>query len=58
MLTAQKVYEAVGQADRRELVSKLVREIRVNKGKSAPGKIEVYPLWTAPPPRTPVQLAA
>ncbi|MET4642401.1 site-specific DNA recombinase [Streptomyces atratus] len=53
LLTARKIYLAAGQADRRELASKLIREIRVNKGRSGPGKIDVYPLWEAPPPWIP-----
>ncbi|MFE9826353.1 recombinase family protein [Streptomyces sp. NPDC005791] len=53
LLTARKIYQAAGQADRRELASKLVREIRVNKGRSGPGKIDVYALWEAPPPWIP-----
>lgn len=50
LLTARKIYEKANQTDRRELVSRLVREIRVYKGKDMPNKIEVYPLWVAPPP--------
>ncbi|MGN5381030.1 hypothetical protein ACQ4WX_39420 [Streptomyces lasalocidi] len=53
LLTARKIYLAAGQADRRELVSKLVREIRVNKGRGGPEKLDVYPLWEAPPPWVP-----
>lgn len=53
LLTARKIYLAAGQADRRELASKLIREIRVFKGRSGPGKIGVYPLWEAPPPWIP-----
>ncbi|MFJ7947732.1 recombinase family protein [Streptomyces sp. NPDC096354] len=53
LLTTRKIYLAADQADRRELVSKLVREIRVNKGRRGPDKIDVYPLWEAPPPWIP-----
>lgn len=58
LATAVQVYRVAGQADRRELVGKLVREIRVNKGKDSAEKIEVYPLWVAPPPRIMSDLAA
>ncbi|MFE9042478.1 recombinase family protein [Streptomyces sp. NPDC007818] len=53
LLTARRIYLAASQADRRELVSKLIREIRVNKGGSGPDKIAIYPLWEAPPPWIP-----
>lgn len=53
LLTARKIYLDAGQADRRELVSKLVREIRVNKGRGGPEKLHVYPLWEEPPPWAP-----
>ncbi|GGY97551.1 hypothetical protein GCM10010365_15000 [Streptomyces poonensis] len=39
LLNARRIYDSAGQADRRELVSRLVREIRVQKGKSSPEKI-------------------
>ncbi|MGM0353216.1 MULTISPECIES: recombinase family protein [Streptomyces] len=57
-LTARRIYEAASQADRRELVSKLVREIRVYKGASSPSKIAVYPLWEPSPPPTSLELSA
>ncbi|GHG30973.1 recombinase family protein [Streptomyces filamentosus] len=53
LLTARRIYVAASQADRRELVSKLIREIRVNKGGSGPDKVAIYPLWEAPPPWIP-----
>lgn len=53
LLTARKIYLAASQANRRELVSKLVREIRVNKGRGGPEKLHVYPLCEAPPPWVP-----
>ncbi|MFI9237796.1 recombinase family protein [Streptomyces sp. NPDC053079] len=56
--TALEVYSVAGQADRRELAGKLIREIRVHPGKDTEGKIEVYPLWVAPPPRIKPALAA
>ncbi|MET8331522.1 hypothetical protein [Streptomyces sp. NPDC005181] len=58
LLTARKIYEKADQTDRRELVSRLVREIRVYKGKDMPNKIEVYPLWVTPPPEIAPAVAA
>ncbi|MFE7795570.1 recombinase family protein [Streptomyces sp. NPDC057460] len=58
LLTARRIYGEADQADRRELVSRLIREIRVYKGKDMPNKIEVYPLWVAPPPEIASGVAA
>ncbi|MFK0172919.1 recombinase family protein [Streptomyces sp. NPDC090306] len=58
LLSARRIYEASGQADRRELVGRLVREIRVHKGKSSPDKVTIYPLWEPAPPRLSLMLSA
>ncbi|MFF3416858.1 recombinase family protein [Streptomyces sp. NPDC002698] len=44
-----ELWDVADQADRRQMVRTLVREIRVNRGRDPETKCDIWPLWEAPP---------
>ncbi|MFF4952878.1 recombinase family protein [Streptomyces chattanoogensis] len=49
--SAMEVYEVAEADDQRLIIKKLIREIRINRGRNPRTKCVVHPLWEAPPPK-------
>ncbi|MER5443856.1 recombinase family protein [Streptomyces sp. NPDC002790] len=51
MASALDVFDVADPDDQRVILKKLVRTIRVHRGRDPETKTTVYPMWVAPPPK-------